>query len=68
MKKIAIQSDVTGRELQKHTIRTHKEVAEILKISPEAVRVIEQRALAKCRHKIQFMMAQERAKQISHQH
>lgn len=63
MKKIEIDSDVTGRELQKHTVRTHKEVGEILGISAEAVRVIEQRALAKCRRKLTF----GQARQLSHQ-
>lgn len=58
MKQIKIDSDVNGRELQKHTVRTHKEVGEILGISAEACRVIEQRAMAKCRRKFMFIQAQ----------
>lgn len=63
MKKISIQSDVTGRELQKQTVKTHKQVGEILGISSEAVRVIEQRALAKLRRKLTFGQAKQLSRQ-----
>lgn len=64
MKKIEIDHQVSGRVLQRETVRTHAEVGALLSISAEAVRVIEARALAKCRRRLLFELAKLRAANV----